>query len=223
MAVGGTARKISFAGAIGDGSVSLSYDDSGRTGDLSASADDAGRLARFLDLYSRFSGGSVRLTGKRTSANGPMVGSFEMANFDVLNEPAMKNIVTGSAPSVPASGFNASRVHFQRMVADFRKTDQQITIQDALLRGAAVGATFSGRYDLSTTQLSISGTYLPNYAFNNAFSHIPFVGLFLGGGFREGLVGVTFKITGTLASPRVFYNPLSAVAPGIFRKIFEFQ
>ena len=44
-----------------------------------------------------------------------------------------------------------------------------------------------------------------------------------GGGCREGLIGVTFKIEGPIAEPHVFFNPLSAVAPGIFRKIFEFQ
>ena len=45
----------------------------------------------------------------------------------------------------------------------------------------------------------------------------------LGGGTSGGLIGVTFKIEGTTEEPRLFINPLSAVAPGIFRKIFEFQ
>ena len=34
---------------------------------------------------------------------------------------------------------------------------------------------------------------------------------------------MTFKIDGPIGQPQVFFNPLSAVAPGIFRKIFEFQ
>ena len=87
----------------------------------------------------------------------------------------------------------------------------------------SVGATFSGRYDLSTAAIDITGTYLPAYAFNNLFSRIPILGIALGGGSREGLFGVTFKISGPIAQPQVFFNPLSAVAPGIFRKIFEFQ
>ena len=96
-------------------------------------------------------------------------------------------------------------------------------IEDALLRGAAIGATFTGRYDLPSASISLSGTYLPAYAFNNLFSRIPIVGIIAGGGLTEGLIGVTFKIEGPIAEPRVFFNPLSAVAPGIFRKIFEFQ
>ena len=76
---------------------------------------------------------------------------------------------------------------------------------------------------LDDQRSSITGTYLPAYAFNNLFSRIPILGLALGGGSREGLFGVTFKIDGPIAQPQVFFNPLSAVAPGIFRKIFEFQ
>ena len=39
----------------------------------------------------------------------------------------------------------------------------------------------------------------------------------------EGLIGVTFKVEGPIDAPRVFVNPLSAVAPGILRKIFEYR
>ena len=40
---------------------------------------------------------------------------------------------------------------------------------------------------------------------------------------NEGLVGITYKITGPLAEPTMTFNPISAIAPGIFRKIFEYQ
>jgi len=98
-----------------------------------------------------------------------------------------------------------------------------MAIEDALLRSPDVGATFSGRYDFDTTTISLTGTYLPAYAVNNLFSRVPILGFALGGGLREGLIGVTFKIEGPLGQPRVFFNPLSVVAPGILRKIFEFQ
>ena len=132
----------------------------------------------------------------------------------------MERMVVNNAPSAE---FNPTRVRFDRMVARFSRSDRVIVIEDALLAGATVGATFSGRYDLSSTNVSITGTYLPAYAFNNLFSRVPILGFALGGGMREGLIGVTFKVDGPIAQPQVFFNPLSAVAPGIFRKIFEFQ
>ena len=54
------------------------------------------------------------------------------------------------------------------------------------------------------------------------FGQLPIVGVFLGGS-NEGLVGLTYEVVGTPAQPVLRVNPISAIAPGIFRKIFEFQ
>jgi hypothetical protein len=109
------------------------------------------------------------------------------------------------------------------MLVRYSHTDRLLTIDDALLSGSTIGATFSGRYDLSAANIDIAGTYLPAYAFNNFLSRIPILGLALGGDASEGLIGVTFKVQGPISGPEVFFNPLSAVTPGLFRKIFEFQ
>jgi hypothetical protein len=47
------------------------------------------------------------------------------------------------------------------------------------------------------------------------------VGLFLGGE-KEGLVGVTYEVVGKPGGPVLHVNPLSALAPGLLRKVFEF-
>ena len=44
--------------------------------------------------------------------------------------------------------------------------------------------------------------------------------MILGGGRTEGLIAVDFKVAGALAGPNVTVNPLTAVAPGILRKLF---
>jgi hypothetical protein len=70
----------------------------------------------------------------------------------------------------------------------------------------------------------INGTFIPAYDFNDAIGHIPIVGMILTGGVGGGgLLGVTFQIEGPLNGPHFVVNPLSAVAPGIFRKLFEFH
>lgn len=222
VSVGGETQKIAFSGKLGGSDLSLNYAVAPSGTTLDGFASDGGRLMRFTDLYTRMSGGAVRLSGQ-AGRSGPMFGTMEVDGFDVLNEPAMARVQMNPSDDPAAASFNPGRVHFDRMVARFRRTDRVLVIEDALLAGATVGATFSGRYELPTAHLSMTGTYLPAYAFNNLFSRIPILGLALGGGMREGLIGVTFKIDGPIAQPQVFFNPLSAVAPGIFRKIFEFQ
>jgi hypothetical protein len=223
VSVGGETQKLSFAGTIAGADLAIDYSVAANGTRLNASAGDAGHLLRFVDLYTHIDGGTLTLTGQG-GPNGPVVGTMQVADFYVLNEPAMARVGVGrNAAGGARDGFDPARVHFDRMVARFSKTQRAIVIEDALLRGAAIGATFSGRYDLPSATISLSGTYLPAYAFNNLFSRIPIIGVIAGGGLTEGLIGVTFKIEGAIAEPRVFFNPLSAVAPGIFRKIFEFQ
>jgi hypothetical protein len=69
----------------------------------------------------------------------------------------------------------------------------------------------------------MSGTFVPMYGLNNMFGQIPVLGLFLGGGSNEGLIGVTYEVVGTPAQPVLRVNPISAMAPGVLRKIFEFN
>jgi hypothetical protein len=49
---------------------------------------------------------------------------------------------------------------------------------------------------------------------------IPLVGQLLGGE-NEGLFSINYHAYGPIAAPEVTYNPLSAVAPGFLRKLFE--
>jgi hypothetical protein len=161
----------------------------------------------------------VSLTGQ-ADPGGPLLGTLELTNFDVLNEPAIQQAINSNSEPT-ATPYD--RVHFTRMLAHFRAADRALAIEDAVLRGPQLGASFSGRYDARTTDVTVIGTYIPLYPLNNLFGQIPIIGLALGAGPREGLIGVTFKVEGPVSEPHVFINPLSAVAPGIFRKIFDFQ
>ena len=44
-----------------------------------------------------------------------------------------------------------------------------------------------------------------------------------GNGRDRGLIGITFRLTGKTSSPLLEVNPLSVIAPGVFRSIFEFR
>ncbi len=67
----------------------------------------------------------------------------------------------------------------------------------------------------------LRGTLIPLYGANNLLGQLPVVGLFLGGE-KEGLVGVTYEVVGKPGNPVLHVNPLSALAPGLLRKVFEF-
>jgi hypothetical protein len=95
----------------------------------------------------------------------------------------------------------------------------RMTIRDGIVRGPVIGATVEGQIDYERDDVRLRGTFVPLYGLNNMFGQIPIVGLFLGGGSNEGLFGITYEASGPPSSPRITVNPISAVAPGLLRKL----
>src|SRR5258707_2614279 len=113
-------------------------------------------------------------------------------------------------------------IAFSRLRAEFSRQNGQLTIREGVVKGPLIGATIEGSIDYPGNQVRMSGTFVPMYGLNNMFGQIPIVGLFLGGGSNEGLIGVTYDDVGTPGQPVLRANPTSAIAPGDLRKIFEF-
>jgi len=53
--------------------------------------------------------------------------------------------------------------------------------------------------------------------------NIPVIGSMILGGDRQGIFAANFRIAGPIGDPQVAVNPLSAVAPGVLRKLFFFK
>ena len=98
-----------------------------------------------------------------------------------------------------------------------------LTVTEGILRGAEIGASFRGSIYDDNDQMDLTGTFMPGYGINRLFGELPIIGALLGNGRDQGLIGITFRMQGPTKSPRVDINPLSAIAPGVFRSIFEFQ
>ncbi|MCG8404551.1 MAG: AsmA-like C-terminal region-containing protein, partial [Phycisphaerales bacterium] len=112
---------------------------------------------------------------------------------------------------------------FTIMEMDFNLRDDLLVVNDAILKGPVLGGTASGELDLAARSIRLSGTFVPIYAVNSLFGKLPVIGQIVGGGRNGGLFGVTFALTGSLDDPQLRINPVSAIAPGIFRRIFEYR
>jgi hypothetical protein len=93
-----------------------------------------------------------------------------------------------------------------------------MSVRDGVVRGPLVGATVEGNIDYTRDEVHLRGTFVPFYGLNNMFGQIPIVGLFLGAGNKEGLLGITYEAVGPPSAPRITVNPVSAIAPGLLRK-----
>ena len=178
---------------------------------------DAGAFFRFTDTYSKVVGGQLQLAmDPPTVEPSAKDGLIIVGNFSVKGEAALDRVAAGGPTGVQ------NGVSFSRMRAEFTRQNGQLTIREGVLKGPMIGGTIEGSID-SANQVRMSGTFVPMYGLNNMFGQIPIVGLFLGGGSNEGLIGVTYEVVGTLGQPVLRVNPISAMAPGVLRKIFEFN
>ena len=118
-------------------------------------------------------------------------------------------------------GGSSPGVEFSHLRVDFTRSLGRFTIRDGLLKGPAIGGTVDGHIDYHRDEIRMRGTFVPLYGLNNMFGQLPIVGPFLGGS-NEGLLGVTYEVVGPPSTPVLRVNPISAVAPGLLRKFFEF-
>ncbi len=201
----------------------LTRDGEVRTLRVFASA--AGALIRFAGIYSRVAGGSLVLDYSGTVGGGGS-GVLVMRDFRVVNEAALERVLEPASPRagmVHAYSGSGNDHQFSQLRMPFRQQGWVITLDDAALRGAVLGATAGGTINVPDGQMSLSGTLIPAFGINNIAGSIPILGAILGGGRDEGLVGITYKLFGPLDGPQLVVNPISAIAPGIFRKIFEYR
>lgn len=227
---GGRLRSLALTGATGGRNafdIALQTDRSGQS--LTGSFGDTGEALRFLDLYKRMRGGTGRLSVAMPT-NQNWSGRATITNLSLTGDPAIKQLTNmrraGDREGGPLLANGAARrgeASFQTMEVQFTRRGDVLTVTEGTLTGPSIGGTISGTADLASQTLDMTGTFVPMYALNNLFAKIPVLGFALGGGTDEGLIGVTYRLSGPLTAPVLSVNPMSAIAPGLFRKMFEYR
>jgi hypothetical protein len=232
----------SSGGGLGDLSVTAVSESGGEVSIETASpqqaktvelhAADAGELLRFLDIYDHMRGGTIRmsLTGQ---GDGPLHGEAVVKDFKLVNEPRLRSLVSTPAPAPTGERrsldqalnrkIDVSVVPFERAAAQIEKGDGYLKLDQGVLRGPVIGTTFQGTIYDKQGNMDLTGTFMPAYGLNRLFADIPIVGMLLGNGRDRGLIGLTYKLSGDAKKPTLQVNPVSLIAPGIFRSIFEYQ
>lgn len=213
-------------GAIDDGGVfqlALTHDDQGRH--LQLESDNAGRLALGADVFRNATGGRLVLSADMNVFEDPLFAEgtmsatdFRMVKSSVLIAKLAEDERSGLDEMIREGG-----VTFAQLEIPFVLSDGIFDISDAKITGPSLGFTMEGEIDQEFNRLNINGTIVPAYSLNTFISRIPIIGTIIAGGSGEGLFGLNYRITGTRENPNVDFKPLSAVAPGILRKLLGSQ
>lgn len=226
--VGGKTTAADFSGVMRSGEAFVTQMSKGNNGVIRITSGDAGAVARFTDLYKHLKGGLLNLS-LRSNGQDSWDGSLDIRNFAIIDEKKLSTIVSTpsgkngkSLNAAVKENIDTRAQNFQRGFARLVMRDGALSVENGVVRGVQVGATFQGTLKDASGKMDMTGTFMPAYGLNRLFAEVPIVGFILGNGSDRGLIGITFRLTGSFDKPNMQINPLSIIAPGVFRQIFEF-
>ncbi len=200
----------------------------GNTTNFEIRSQNAGSALSFLDLYSRMEDGVMAANLSRRRGE-PFRGNVVVKKFVVVDEPKLKKLVSnkqldefdrGGRIKKEFNKIQTNRVPFLSAQASIEKGEGYLSM-DGSLTGVQIGMTYNGLLYDKNNRMNIGGTFMPAFGISRMVSAIPFVGQILSNGKDSGLIGITYRLSGPVQSPKLVLNPLSIVAPGIFKKAFE--
>ncbi|HVY86630.1 MAG TPA: AsmA-like C-terminal region-containing protein [Caulobacterales bacterium] len=216
MADGKTPQGKSFTLALG-----VRPDDP--QGRIRMEAEDAGFAMRALTGAENIQGGIASADGVwRTGPPSRADFVVHLRDFQIVRLPAMARLLS-SAGSLTglAEMLNGDGIGFTALDAPMSFANNRLQIGEARAAGPSLGLTGTGAYDMHGDNLNINGVVVPSFGVNSMLGALPLVGDLLVSRRGEGVVGITYSINGPVTEPRVGVNPLSALTPGILRRIFE--
>jgi len=191
--------------------------------DLLIVADDAGEALKSLGLYENLIGGQLKFTGQfdDTDPDHPLEGTVHISDYRVVDAPALVQLVNILSLTGIVDALKGDGLAFSDFDVPFRLSKGVLEVMDAKATGISLGYTASGKIYTHADIVDLKGTMVPAYALNSALGNIPIIGTLLTGTEEGGgIFAASYSIKGPFEKPKVTVNPLTALAPGIFRNLF---
>ncbi len=191
---------------------------------LVVSGNDAGELLRRGKYYRNGYGGMFKASIFYKNRM-KISGSLQIEDFRIRNAPVLAQIISSASIIGLLDNLNGNGLLFTKIEGSFAYKDGELTLNDGIAVGPALGLTMAGyeRYGKKQNTVNVNGLVSPVYIINGVVKAIPLIGKVLGGEKGEGVFGVSYKVQGNSSKPTVSVNPLSIFTPGVFRKIFNIE
>ncbi len=195
---------------------------------LDITSGDAGAVLRGLDFYSDIKGGELDITANIRIDPGDNAQIFEgevaAKKFRLVNAPGFAQVLSLASLTGIRDSLNDRGIAFENLKIPFALTPQRIDLGESWAVGPALGTSFSGNYIRAAPRsIALQGTLTPAYALNSFLGGLPIIGPLFGGGRGKGLLGLTFALEGNEKAVTARVHPLSILAPGFLRGLFEFR
>lgn len=182
---------------------------------------DAGYLASAFFGVDFIEGGILDLRGGLATENSPARLRATIENTRLTNAPFFTQILSLASLRGLTDTLSGDGVLFSRIEAPITIGGGRYVIDGGRASGPALGLTVNGWVGTDGGGIDLNGVLVPSFGVNSVLGGVPIIGDLIVGRQGEGIFSITYSITGTLEKAQVAVNPLSAVTPGILRRIFE--
>lgn len=176
-------------------------------------ADDAGGVFKAAGILRHGEGGSFDMTLIPAKEPGEYDGEIQIKNTRIKNAPSMAALLNAISVIGLVDELSGGGILFTGVEAKFRLGSTHLTLHESSAVGPSMGLSMDGIYELDSGTLNMRGVISPIYIINAIGRVVSRKG--------EGLFGFAFRLRGSADDPKVSVNPLSALAPGMFREIFR--
>jgi hypothetical protein len=195
--------------------------DTGPARSVEARTDDLGQLLSGVFGVSSIRGGEGSMEIMLGAEGAPLTGVAEARGVRVVNAPLMARVLAAASFDGLAQLVNGKGIDLNQAYAEFDYQRGVLTIDEARMSGPSIGFTSSGTIAAGETgSVDLNGAIAPAYGVNSLLGRTPVVGPLFGRK-GEGLLALSYQVRGTADDPNIMVNPLSALTPGIMRRMFE--
>ena len=149
-------------------------------------------------------------------------GALEARDLQVIEAPLLARIFSAGSLDGLTNLLNGEGIDLTYAYGEFDFADKLLVVKDMRATGPSVGITAEGAIALGQGgEVSLVGAVAPIYQLNSVLGNTPIIGDIFIGKKGEGIVALSYSVSGDAAAPTVFVNPLSALTPGIFRRLMQ--
>jgi len=230
--VGDRPSSLSLNGSLSKTAVlngSVVATDSGRR--MNFVTNDMALLTRGLFGFNSLRGGKFELAatlpGKAgdpapKDPNSPdFLGTMTLKDFRVVDQPFLARLFSAGSLVGLVNLMQGQGIAVDTLEVPFSSRNGVIALHDVRATGPAIGITSDGYVDRPKNSIALKGSLAPMYVLNSMLGNIPLLGNLLTSKQGEGIIGMTYSVTGNADEPSVSVYPLSVLTPGITRRFFE--
>ena len=148
-------------------------------------------------------------------------GLIKINDFTVVDQPFLTRLFSAGSFGGLIDLMQGNGIAVDTLEVPFQMHGGVLNIRDARANGPSIGITAEGYLDRRNNKIALEGAFAPIFGLNSVLGAIPVLGDVLVSKQGEGIIGMSYSVSGNSNEPKISVNPLSVLTPGILRRIFE--